>query len=93
MLRVTSARDFVCLGSREAREKWHVSDAPEGRETAVAAAGFLARFVCHFIHDSADHVPSIYPVPLAPRPLPLSSPSRVGPWYEVAGRSFRTLFR
>lgn len=59
-----------CLGSREAREKWHVNDAPEGRETAVAAAGFLARFVCHFIHDSADHVPSIY---LAPSRSPSAS--------------------
>jgi len=75
-------------------EKWHVSDVPEGRETAAAAAaaGFLARFVCHFIHDSADHVPSIYLVPLAPR-VRFLFPSRVGLWCEVAGRSFRTLFR
>lgn len=38
--------------------------------------------VCHFIHDSADHVPSIYLVPLSLLVrflFPLSSPSRVGP--------------
>jgi len=64
MLRVTSTRLRLANCSiREMQEKWHVSDASEGRETAVAAAGFLARFVCHFIHDSADHVPSIYLVP------------------------------
>jgi len=88
---IGEASSFDRLGSREKAEV--ARKRRSGRSRNGRRHRFLARFVCHFIHDSADHVSSIHLTPLAPRPLPLFSPSRVEPWYKVAERSFRTLFR
>lgn len=52
----------VSVRQTQGRRKWHV-DVPEGRGTVAAVGSLsLARFVCHFIHDSTgslDHASSI----------------------------------
>jgi len=74
-------RATVLVHEKQEKEEVVRRDAPEGRETAVVAVGSLARFVCHFIHDSTgspDHVPSICLAPFASRPSPRRLPLSPG---------------